>query len=145
MPTTFCAVSREVGTLCFAHPTAAPTSARIPAAGFARGLPGSPSMRRAQGMPDAQPHPRPRVQQKTHTSSKPQVSRDQPAFPAQWFTGLWRDLPGVRALIATVASGSSSANLTPASGCQDHTLLPSASVRSSGDTNTSIASRFPRP
>ena len=86
-------------------------------------------------MPDAQLHPRPRVQQGKHTSSKPQVSRSQPAFPARWCYGLSRALPGVRALIATVvergvsdrrADIANSRNLTPASGCRDHTPLPSA-------------------
>jgi len=33
-------------------------------------------------------------------------------------------------LFATVISGDVSANLTPASGCQDHTTSPSASVPS---------------
>jgi hypothetical protein len=41
---------------------------------------------------------------------------------------LIRDLPGVRALIAAVAYQSSSANLIPASGDQDHTTSPSASA-----------------
>src|ERR1700726_255904 len=37
------------------------------------------------------------------------------------------------------------ATLMPASGYQDHTPLPSASVRSSRDTTASTASRFLRP
>src|ERR1700737_2440196 len=41
---------------------------------------------------------------------------------------------------ATVASGNSSANLTPASGCQDHTTSPSASVPFVNGTSTSTAS-----
>ena len=42
------------------------------------------------------------------------------------FNGLLRDLPGVPGFLATVACGSLSANLTPASGCQDHTISPYA-------------------
>jgi hypothetical protein len=40
---------------------------------------------------------------------------------------LIRALPGAPGFLATVAGGITSANLTPASGCQDHTILPSAS------------------
>ncbi len=50
-----------------------------------------------------------------------------PAFPAQWFYGFLRALPGDR-LVDTVASGVASANLTPAPGCQDHTTSPSTSA-----------------
>jgi hypothetical protein len=37
-------------------------------------------------------------------------------------------LPGDRAFLATVIGGVTSTNLTPASGCQDHTTSPSAFV-----------------
>jgi hypothetical protein len=55
--------------------------------------------------------------------------RNHPAFPAQWFYGLYRALPGAPGLLATVAPEKLSllGNLTPASGCQDHTILPYAS------------------
>jgi hypothetical protein len=58
----------------------------------------SPSkIKRAQGMPDAEPHPQPCVQmekaRKQVTTGTPNI----PAFPARWFTGLFRALPGVRA------------------------------------------------
>ena len=52
------------------------------------------------------------------------------------FNGLLRALPGDRALLPPSPAESSSADLTPASGCQDHTILPSAAtslVRSLGD------------
>src|ERR1700692_3634927 len=41
--------------------------------------------------------------------------------------GLWRALPGAPGFLATVIRGTNSTNLTPASGCQDHTSFPSAS------------------
>ena len=41
-----------------------------------------------------------------------------------------RALPGVHDLLVTVACGSSSADLAPAQGCQDHTSSPSALRRS---------------
>jgi hypothetical protein len=54
------------------------------------------------------------------------LNRSDPAFPAQWFYGLSRALPGVPGFLATIDGGSSSANLIPASGDQDHTISPSA-------------------
>jgi hypothetical protein len=63
-----------------------------------------------------------------------------PAFPAQWFYGFFRALPGDR-LVDTVASGVASANLTPAPGCQDHTTSPSALVLVVNSTISSTASR----
>jgi hypothetical protein len=47
-----------------------------------------------------------------------------PAFPAQWFTAYFV-LPGDRAFLPP-SSADCSANLTPASGCQDHTASPYA-------------------
>ena len=58
----------------------------------------------------------------------PQVRRNSPALPAQWFYGLFRALPGVPGLIASITAGFSPAGLIPASGDQDHTALPSAPV-----------------
>jgi hypothetical protein len=48
-------------------------------------------------------------------------------------------------LFATVAGGVDSANLTPASGRQDHTTSPSAKAPFVSDTATSTASRALRP
>jgi hypothetical protein len=45
----------------------------------------------------------------------------------QWFYGLFRALPGDRALLPP-SPADTSASLTPASGCQDHTTSPSALV-----------------
>jgi len=41
--------------------------------------------------------------------------------------GLYRALPGEPGFLATVICGIASIDLTPASGCQDHTTSPSAS------------------
>ena len=80
-----------------------------------------------------------KVCKKAHTSI--QVQRRHPTFPAQWLYGLYRALPGgpgllspspVRSLILT--------NLTPASGHQDHTTSPYASVPFVKGTSTSTAS-----
>ena len=54
--------------------------------------------------------------------------RNHPAFPAQWFYGLFRALPGDRAFLPPSPLRSLHlTNLTPASGRQDHTTSPSAS------------------
>jgi hypothetical protein len=66
-----------------------------------------------------------------------------PAFPAQWFYGLFRALLGVPGFLATVASGSST-RLIPASGDQDHTTSPSAFASFVCDAMASIASRIQR-
>ncbi len=55
------------------------------------------------------------------------VTPENPAFPAQWFYGFLRALPGDRALLPpSLMQDNSRENLTPASGCQDHTTSPSA-------------------
>jgi hypothetical protein len=68
--------------------------------------------------------------------------------PRNGFNGLFRALPGDRALLPP-SPADRSANLTPASGCQDHTTSPSASVSfartfSCTDTVASTASRTQR-
>src|SRR5882724_11545701 len=60
-------------------------------------------------------------------AAEPQVQADQPAFPAQWFYGLYVLSP-VTSLVATVACGSYPASLAPASERQDHTTSPSAAT-----------------
>ena len=52
--------------------------------------------------------------------------RNHPAFPTQWFTDYSALSPVLRAFWPP-SSASLHANLTPASGCQDHTHFPSAS------------------
>jgi len=52
---------------------------------------------------------------------------EHPAFPARWFYGLFRALPGDRACLPPSSPRSLLLeNLTPASGRQDHTTSPSA-------------------
>jgi hypothetical protein len=73
-------------------------------------------------------HPRSRVpnaQTKTHTSI--QVQRRQSGFPCAVGYDLFRALPGDRAFLPPSSARSlAPANLTPASGRQDHTASPSA-------------------
>src|ERR1700726_4882381 len=59
-----------------------------------------------------------------HTSIR--VQRRQSGLPFTVVYGLLRALPGDRALLPPSPAELSSANLTPASGCQDHTTWPSA-------------------
>jgi hypothetical protein len=42
---------------------------------------------------------------KAHERSHYRFSRFSPAFPAQWFYGLFRALPGERILVVTVVAG----------------------------------------
>src|SRR5215210_6077808 len=60
--------------------------------------------------------------------------------PRNGFNGFLRALPGGR-LVVTVVSRFFTQNLTPASGRQDHTTSPSASVPFVSGTSASIASR----
>ena len=54
------------------------------------------------------PHPRPRVRNKTkHTSVVTTGSPEHPAFPAQWFDGLLRALPGDQACLTPSSRGKS--------------------------------------
>ena len=65
-------------------------SLAFPRRDFARGVPKQVSLKskRAQGMPDAQPHPWPACNKKSRRQS-PQVQPGQPAFPARWCYGLY--------------------------------------------------------
>src|SRR5262245_18526790 len=62
-----------------------------------------------------------RARQQSHHRSSRITS-----IPCAEVYGLLRALPGVHDLLVTVVCGSSSANLAPAQGCQDHTTSPSA-------------------
>jgi hypothetical protein len=90
-----------------------------------------------------QPHPWPRVQQRKHTSSSPQVQPLHRRSLRDGVNAYLRALPGVRDLIVTVACRSSSANLAPAQGRQDHTISPSAIV--SHVRRYDRVHRIPRP
>jgi hypothetical protein len=68
-------------------------------------------------------------------AAEPQVQPEQPAFPAQWFYGLYVISPVNRAFLPPSPARCRSifADLAPASGRQDHTISPSASRHSSDD------------
>jgi hypothetical protein len=55
------------------------------------------------------------------------VTPESPGIPRAMVYGLFRALPGDRALLPPSFREITSRTLTPASGCQDHTTLPSAS------------------
>src|SRR3954463_15891938 len=88
--------------------------------------------KRAQGKPGAH-DTRSRAQECTRrTAGAP----EHPAFPAQWFYGLWRALPGAEFLwppsltdwrsIEGPVGPDNLHQLDTSNGCQNHTLLPSA-------------------
>ena len=83
-------------------------------------------IQRAQGMPGARCARSLACKIKKHTSKSPRSRRSHPAFPAQWFYGLYRALPGDRALLSPSSVEIASADLTPASRRQNHTTSPSA-------------------
>src|SRR6266567_7496861 len=65
---------------------------------------------------------------KAHERSHHGHTGNHPAFPAQWFYGLLRALPGDQACL-TPSPALLLADLTPASGRQNHTTSPSAAAR----------------
>src|SRR5580765_4333443 len=64
---------------------------------------------------------------KAHERSHHGHTGNHPAFPAQWFYGLLRALPGDQACL-TPSPALLSADLTPASGRQNDTTWPYASA-----------------
>src|SRR5258706_5789522 len=64
---------------------------------------------------------------KAHERSHYRFRRNDPAFPAQWFYGLLRALPGDQACL-TPSPALLIADLTPALGRQNDTTSPSASA-----------------
>src|SRR6202000_3478628 len=91
----------------------------------------APKRKRAQRDPQGRARGMPGVRctrGRTKCGSLPQVHRSQPAFPARWFYGFLRALPGDRALLrpSPLRSVYLLKDLTPASGRQDHTTSPSA-------------------
>src|SRR5258707_10591877 len=74
-------------------------------------------------------HPQPRMQmKKAYEHSHHGHAGNHPAFPAQWFYGLLRALPGDHACL-TPSPALLIADLTPALGRQNDTTWPSASAR----------------
>src|SRR6476660_7764373 len=69
------------------------------------------------------------AERKRHPSVVTTVTPERPGIPAQWFYGLLRDLPGDQACL-TPSSALLLADLTPASGRQNHTTSPYASAAS---------------
>src|ERR1700716_1613026 len=69
-----------------------------------------------------------------------QVTPESPGTPRAMVYSLFRALPGDRALLPPPPA-LLSANLTPASGCQDHTTSPSASTPFVIGASASTASR----
>src|SRR5260221_12214915 len=103
---------------------------RIPAARCARGLAKTirPEITEGAGHAGRSMHPQPRVQnKKAHEHSHHGHTGNHPAFPAQWFYGLLRALPGDQACL-TPSPAILLADLTPASGRQNHTTWPYASA-----------------
>jgi hypothetical protein len=64
---------------------------------------------------------------KAHERSHHRFTGTDPAFPAQWFYGLLRDLPGDQALLSP-SPARLLADLTPGLGRQNHTTWPYASA-----------------
>ena len=76
-----------------------------------------------------------------HASLVTTVTPETPGIPCAMVLTVSFVLSPVTGFFATVASGVSSANLTPASGRQDHTTSPSASAPFVSRAATSTASR----
>jgi hypothetical protein len=87
-------------------------------------------------------HPRSRVQwvlvEKRTRAYR--FSGEHPTFPAQWFYGLFRDLPGEASSFATVASRIAPQSLAPASGARTSRLRRPLKPRSSVAALASTAS-----
>src|SRR5712691_8451999 len=85
--------------------------------------------------------PQPRVQnKKAHEHSHHGHTGNHPAFPAQWFYGLLRALPGDQACL-TPSPALLIADLTPALGRQNDTTSPYASAPFVTRAAASTASR----
>src|SRR5258706_13698890 len=97
-----------------------------PAAQRARGIE-KISARKGVGNAGCPVHPQPRVRSgsarctRVFTAVAPEITRHP---RTQWLYGLCRTLPGDRAFLSP-SLANESANLTPASRRQDHTILPS--------------------
>src|SRR6476620_2973790 len=116
---------------------------RDPAARFRPGFANSFASPRTEGAGNAgrSMHPQPRVQiKKAHERSHHRFTGNRPAFPAQWFYGLLRALPGDHACL-TPSPARLLADLTPALGRQNHTTSPYAPAPFVKGAAASTASR----
>ena len=96
----------------------------------------SPRKKEGAGNAGCALHPRSRVQKSVETHTSIQGSGEHPTFPAQWFYGLCRALPGDEFVFASVAGGLKDCpdpvgstllrRLDTSNGCRDHTVLPYA-------------------
>ena len=87
-------------------------------------------------------HPQPRVQSdRKHTSVVTTVTPETPGIPRAMVLTAYTALSPVTGLFCHRRLRIASADLTPASGCQDHTTSPSASALSSAAPSASTASR----
>jgi hypothetical protein len=105
------------------------THLRLPAAQIAPELCKTfrPENQRAQGMPGASMRPQPCARnKKAHKHSHHGHTGAVRHSPRNGFNGFLRALPGEPGFFATIACGIVAANLTPASGRQNHTTSPSA-------------------
>jgi hypothetical protein len=103
-------------------------------------IPVASPLKRAQGMPGARCAPRSRVQDGVegaheHTGHTGYTRHS----PRNGFTAYFVLSPANRAFLPPSPAEMTSANLTPASGCQDHTTSPSASGASSVAPSASTA------
>jgi hypothetical protein len=110
----------------------------------ARGLPDSCRLALIKGAGNAGRPMRPTVSCAGWSRRRTRAYRSHrlhPAFPTQWFTAYFVLSPANRAFLPPSPAEMTSANLTPASGCQDHTTSPSASAPFVKGASTSTASR----
>ena len=100
------------------------------------------TLREGAGKAGCALHPRSHVQKcaKQIRTRAYRFSGEHPAFPAQWFYGLLRALPGDRAFLPPSPREPCPHDLTPASGRQNHTTSPSASALFVKSASASIAS-----
>jgi hypothetical protein len=90
------------------------------------------SVERAQGKPGADCARSTVCNGERNAHGLDRYSRDIPAFPAQWFDGLYVLSPGKRPFLPPLPAGLT-ANVAPGSRRQDHTTSPYAAHVSSGE------------
>jgi hypothetical protein len=118
------------------------TQHHTPAAQIASGWLGNHSPFEGVGNAGCSLHPQPRVRNNKSTrASSPQVHRFHPAFPHAMVLTAYYVLSPATGLFCHRRLADHPQNLTPASGRQDHTSLPSASASLVSRHRASTASR----